>query len=238
MLEASLAYYQAFLEERKDDPTIGAELDAARVRVSTILAELSAFDVFFRLQSQLWLLSEDAVRDDLKLSAEQAEKVRDLAETYKPRGPGGGFAEMRQMTPEQKRERFSKMAGEIQQTLAAVLTSAQVSRLQQVHRQRRGPFAFSDADVVDALALTTEQKDRIRAIQAQARDARFGHPFNDRPASERKDWVAMILAKLTPEQTAIWKTLTGEPAPLRDMRPGPWRGPEPPRDERDRGPNK
>ena len=30
MLEASLAYYQAFLEECKDDPTIGAELDAAR----------------------------------------------------------------------------------------------------------------------------------------------------------------------------------------------------------------
>lgn len=95
MLEASLAYYQTFLEERKDDPTIRDELTTAQGRVSTILAELAAFDVFFRLQSQLWLLSEDAVQNDLKLSEDQTRKVAELAETYRPRGPGGGASTLR-----------------------------------------------------------------------------------------------------------------------------------------------
>ena len=65
MLEASLAYYQAFLEERKDDPGIDAELEVARSRVTTILAELSAGDAYFRMGYQLRLLSEDSVREDL-----------------------------------------------------------------------------------------------------------------------------------------------------------------------------
>jgi hypothetical protein len=242
MLEASLAYYQAFLEERKDDPTIGAELDAARSRVSTILAELSAFDTFFRLQYQLRLLSEESVRDDLKLSAEQSDRIRALGDPFgRPGGPGGGFQDIRQMTTEQKREHFSKLAGQIQETLASVLTPAQFVRLQQVHRQVRVPFSFSDEDVVEALALTADQKSRIRAIQAEARDARFQHPpFGDRPAPERKDWIGMILAQLTPEQIASWKTLTGDPftGTVREFRPGPRRGPEP-RDDRDfRGINK
>jgi len=241
MLEASLAYYQAFLEERKDDPTIGAELAVARSRVSTILAELSAFDAFFRLQSQLWLLSEESVREDLKLSADQADKVRALGETFgRPRGPGGGFQELRAMTPEQKRERFSKMAGEIQQAMAAALTPAQLTRLQQVHRQTRGPLAFSDEDVVETLALTADQKNRIRVVQAEYRDARFQRPpFGDRQGPERvqKDWVGMILSQLGAEQIIIWKTLAGEPftGTVRDQHPGPPRrgGPDGPRGEPD-----
>jgi hypothetical protein len=182
----------------------------------------------------LWLLSEESVREDLKLSADQTDKVRALGETFgRPRGPGGGFQELRQMTPEQKRERFSKMAGEIQQAMAAALTPAQLTRLQQIHRQTRGPLAFSDEDVVESLALTADQKNRIRVVQAEYRDARFQHPpFGDRPGLERqqKDWMGMILAQLTPEQVAIWKAMTGEPftGPIREMRPGmPKRGPEP-----------
>ncbi|HEV8607870.1 MAG TPA: serine/threonine-protein kinase [Tepidisphaeraceae bacterium] len=236
MLEASLAYYQAFLEERKDDPTIGAELDAARSRVSTILAELSAFDAFFRVQFQLRLLSEESVREDLKLSTEQASKVREMGEPFgRPGGPGGDFQELRQMTTEQKRERFSKLAGEIEHGMAAALTPAQLTRLQQVYRQIRGPLAFSDPDVVEALALTPAQKDHIRLVQSEYRDARFQRgSFGGPPGSERvqKDWVANILTELSADQTMTWKSLTGEPfvGKLRDQRPGPPRrgpGPEP-----------
>jgi hypothetical protein len=243
MLEASLAYYQSFLEQRKDDPTVGPELAAARSRVSTILAELSAVDAYFRLQSQLRLLSEESAQTDLKLSTEQAGKVRVLIDTYGirggpggPRGPGAAFQELRQMTAEQKQEHFSKLAGEIQQGLAAALTSVQLTRLQQIHRQKGGPFAFSDADVAEPLALSADQKNRIRAVQAEYRDSHFRRPpFADRSQEKmQKDWVAMILEQLTPEQIAVWKTLTGEPfsGPMEDQHFGPpRRGPEPGRDE-------
>src|SRR5678815_4370572 len=95
-------------------------LVAAQSRVSTILAELSAFDAYFRLQFQLWLLFDEAVQRDLELTEDQTAKVSDLYEASRPHGPGGGpprkdtdkpGQEMRQMTPEQKSEKFSNMAG-------------------------------------------------------------------------------------------------------------------------------
>jgi hypothetical protein len=186
MLEASLAYYQSFLEQRKDDPTVASELAGARSRVSTIRAELSAVDAYFRFQFQLRLLSEEAVQTDLTLSAEQVEKVRALGDPFaKPGGPFAGFKEIRQMTPEQKREHFSKLSAEIQQGLAAALNPAQLTRLQEIYRQFSGPLAFSDADVSDALALTADQKTWIRAVQAEYRDARFRRPPFAEPGQER-----------------------------------------------------
>ena len=111
----------------------------------------------------------------------------------------------------------------------------QLTRLQQIHRQKGGPFAFSDADVAEALALTADQKNRIRIVQAEYRDANFRHsPFAERgPEKSQKDWVASILEQLAPDQIATWKTLTGEPftGPMHEQHFGPpRRGPEPPRE--------
>ena len=135
------------------------------------------------------------------------------------------------MTAEQKREHFSKLTGEIKQGLA-VLSGAQLTRLQQIYRQDSGPLAFSDADVAEALSLTADQKSAIRAVQAEYRDSRFRRPpFGERgPEKTQKEWVASILEQLTPDQIAIWKTLTGEPftGPTHEQRFGPpRRGPEP-----------
>ena len=118
------------------------------------------------------------------------------------------------MTPEQKQEHFSKLAAEIQQGLAGALSKPQSRRLQQIQRQAGAPLSFSDPDVVEALALTMEQQTRIRAVQAEFRDASFRRmPFGgDRgPQKNQKDWTGMVLEYLSPEQIAIWKGLTGEP---------------------------
>ena len=80
------------------------------------------------------------------------------------------------MTAEQKRQRFSKLTGEIKKGLA-VLSGAQLTRLQQIYRQDSGPLAFSDADVAEALSLTADQKSGIRAVQAEYRDSRFRRSF-------------------------------------------------------------
>ena len=216
MLEASLAYYQSFLEDRKDDPSISAELDAARSRVATILGELSAFDTFFAMQFRLRLLGEESVRKDLGLSPEQIDKAGKLAEDSFRRPPGGAFQDFRQMTSDEKRERFSAMAGALEGQLGNVLTPQQAARLRQICRQVQGPQAFSEPEVVQALSLTAEQRDRLRAIQAKSRDARFGpgprgDPSGGGAERAKKEAIANILAQLTPAQAEAWKELTGEP---------------------------
>ena len=50
------------------------------------------------------------------------------------------------------------------QQLIVVLTPRQYTRLQQIHWQARGAAAYSDADVIEALAISGEQQDRISSI--------------------------------------------------------------------------
>jgi hypothetical protein len=89
--------------------------------------------------------------------------------------PGGGGGrpdeppDFRTMTSEQKRKRYSESAGRIEAVVAGILSPRQVDRLRQITRQVRGPAAFGDADVAEALDLSRDQKDAIRRIQAEYR---------------------------------------------------------------------
>src|SRR5262249_19357360 len=115
LLEAALAYYQDFIDEHRDDPTIEAELAASHLRVATRLSEmgkraeaLAALEQARQLHermgrdrplppelrggfssvygnldlmraSQLNVLTQKPVQEDLKLSEEQARKINQLA---------------------------------------------------------------------------------------------------------------------------------------------------------------
>ena len=236
MLEASLDYYQGFLEDRKGDPSIRAELGAARSRVATLLGELSAVDAFFRVQFRLRLLSEESVRQDLELSPEQVAQVRLVAEDAFGKA-AGGFQDLGRMTPDEKREKFSGMADATEEALGRVLTPRQAERLRQIYRQVQGPLVFTEPDVVEALSLTVDQRDRIRAVQTEFRDARFRRGPRGDPSGEaerlQKDAIGKILALLTPVQAETWQVLSGEPftgrvfSPDRPFGPPPGPGPRP-----------
>ena len=62
---------------------------------------------------------------------------------------------------------LSSLASEIEDGLKKVIDQSQYIRLQQIARQVRGPATFSDPDVEDALDLSSEQKEKIRAIQSK-----------------------------------------------------------------------
>src|SRR5262249_26693831 len=134
-----------------------------------------------------------------------------------------------------------------------ILNQEQMRRLGQIALQMQGPAAFRDTDVVATLKLTAEQKESIRAIEA---DTFFGFgeaPHGGRPGRDSGTWhrerrtraSERILALLTPAQTKRWKELTGEPfkgqgrffmGPPGHFRPGgppPGGPPNPP--PRDRG---
>jgi serine/threonine protein kinase len=215
MLEESLSYYRSFLEERGEDPTVGAQLDAARSKVSLFLGQYTALDELLRASSRARLLSEDSVQKDLKLTPDEIALATGIAQDFSPK-PGGGSgdtSEVRQDTTEQKTERFSARAAEIEASLTRMLGPGRAERLRQIYRQVRGPLAFSDPDVAQHLGLNHDQKIKIRNIQSQFRNARFGPGRGQGDSSQRLQSQATsdILAELTATQIQAWTELIGAP---------------------------
>ena len=71
LLASALAYYQEFVEQRRDDPGAQAELRDTTRRVETILADLAVL----RAAGELYLLGQPSVLDDLRLDEGQRAKV-------------------------------------------------------------------------------------------------------------------------------------------------------------------
>jgi hypothetical protein len=104
------------------------------------------------------------------------------------------------------------------------LTPPQRHRLRQVFLQVRGPMAFLEPEVTDALALTDAQRERIRELQTdlfvgpgpfvmpKRPDGPPGKPGERfrQPTSPAKV-TEQILDELTPEQRTKWQALTGKP---------------------------
>jgi serine/threonine protein kinase len=221
LLEASLKYYQEFIELRQDDPTARDELERTRDRIRRIVADLA----LLQGDRNLVLLDEPAVLDDLRLAADQRARVADVAEQVRERW-GKTFREAFRLSPDERSRRFLEQARANDAAVSAVLTPRQLDRLRQIARQTQGPIAFRDPDVAAALQLTAAQRERVRAVEQEMfeggrRDRGRGGP---RKEPDRRAATQRILALLTPDQLARWKELTGEPFA------GPWpRFPGPPR---------
>ncbi len=172
LLETALAYYQQFIDLRKDDPNATAELEATRARVSGVLADLAVMQGSYRHL----LLGRPDVQDELDLTDEQREQVRDLADRMGgPRGERGrGFAGM---SAEQLSQMIVEKIKAHEAAVAALLTADQRKRLGQIALQFRGPFAFQDSEVIAALKLTAAQREKMRALEAEGFGRRPGPDF-------------------------------------------------------------
>jgi serine/threonine protein kinase len=213
MLEESLSYYQTFLEEHGDDPTVGAQLDAARSRVSMFLGQYQALDEALSATLRARLLSDVSVRRDLNLTAAEVTEASALWQDtgFKP-GPEM-TGDLRQMSVEERRTHFAARAAETDAALHRILGDERAGRLRQIYRQVRGPLAFGDPDVDGALGLDHGQKGRLRYLQSQYRNSRFMPGPWGAEQSERlkQETMTSILAVLTPAQKAKWSALVGAP---------------------------
>jgi hypothetical protein len=224
-------------------------LTEAQTQVSTVLAELAAVDQMLRTNFGIRLLAEPSVVDDLQLNSAQTTAAKALLSQMDAVGPqaqANGVA----MTSSQIREMASNDAAVHEAALGKILSPVQLKRLGEISRQIRGVFAFSDADVAAALALTPVQKSAVRSACAGFLNRRHHGPPQFGDESERTEMdatVQQILTKLTARQTDIWNTLTGERyngyaipyefwfSPMH--RHGPGDGPDgPPPDGPDHGP--
>jgi serine/threonine protein kinase len=215
LLEAALAYYQEFIEQRRDDPNAKAELEKTREGVKAILAILAVIHGAW----QHHLLGEARVQDELQLSAEQRARIGEILQDIPRRGPPRDF-DRPEESEQERSQRFYDEVKDHEAAIIAILTPAQLKRLRQIALQVQGATALLESDVVTALKLTPEQQEQVRAM---ARPFPFHEdggpppgPFpreSPRPAHmQRSDSdQEQIQAVLTNEQQKRWKEMIGEP---------------------------
>jgi serine/threonine protein kinase len=229
LLEAALGYYQTFLDQRHDDPSIQEDLVASRARVKNILAELTTLMGL----GEYHLIHEDAVQNDLRLSKAQRGDVAALEQRSASR-PEEWFGFMR-LDPKTREQKLLEKARQQETAVGNILTPAQRSRFSQIIVQVRGPSAFSDSEVAEALQLTAVQQKSVRKILEDTRQADRSLPDNC-PPDERyelskenlKAGQTKILALLTKDQRQRWDEMTGVPFTGKiSWRPGPFFGPGP-----------
>jgi serine/threonine protein kinase len=256
LLQAALDYYQDFIQQRPDDPSTREELVRSHLRVASLLNRMGAPDqalaaleqapdpelqrlssalrlTWLRNGGPLLLLEQPSVQEELILSEEQARQVTRLARRRR-----AAFWDSPDLSLQRWRTKFEALAAQEKAVLEG-LGPEQAQRLKQIAWQEGGASAFSDPELLEALGLTKEQKDKIRAIQDEARRTLWVGPRSGGPRPE--DWKKaadswtkardQVVAVLTADQKARWKELTGEPfkGEIRlpfpssfGLRPSPW----------------
>ena len=203
LLQAALAYYEDFLKQQDHNELAREELLRGHARVATILdaigrekdAQVAWNQVFhialtgtdgkaaIRLvpaNRKLRLLRLASVQAELRLSSEQVQSIKALSAKV---GEGKG-------------------AG-IEKEALALLNRNQARRLNQLHLQQAGLWAFQDPAVSVALALDPEQRKTILAIQKENRST---------PGARKRSLaLERILSHLTLKQVSRWRELVGEP---------------------------
>jgi eukaryotic-like serine/threonine-protein kinase len=207
MLWSVLEHYTQFIEERKDDPRDQAELVEAKGRVEKILADLTVL----RAASQLYLLRQPAVLDDLGLSAEQRPKVGAFCKRVGKEWLES-LGDVGRLSAAERSRRAIERARTYEIEVKALLTPAQRARLRQIGLQAEGPGAFGEPEVIAALRLTPAQREQIRTIESEWLFAWMRGPVQPGEAGTQKEPSAheRILALLTEEQRQGWRALTGE----------------------------
>ncbi len=199
LLRSALAYYQEFLEERRDDPGARAELLDTTHRVEKILADLAVL----RASSHFYLLCQPSVLDDLQLTAEQRDRMHELTSRVGKEWKES-FRDIGLVPPAERSRRAVAQARINEAELNAILTSPQQARLRQISLRSEGFSAFRDPEVAAKLELTPHQRQRIRLIED---DAAFGwmrsmargpaSEFGPPPEAKEQSTNERILAVLT-----------------------------------------
>jgi Spy/CpxP family protein refolding chaperone len=172
---------------------------------------------------KLFLLTQKSVQEELKLSDDQVKKVAELGEKQRD-----AFQGLRNLGRDELRKKFEEMTKDTDKAIADTLKEDQLKRFNQIALQQQGTRALGDPEVADALKLSPEQKDKVKAVQEEARrefGALFqggGDPAEGRKKMEelRKATDEKLMNVLTDEQKAKWKELQGEPFKGEIRRPG------------------
>ena len=179
------------------------------------------------------LLSSKTVKEEIKLTEEQETKVKAWAKEYAVKMGEEMKEKFSSIPKEEMREKLPAMMAEMQKNvykeLSTVLKEEQVKRLKQIDVQVMGLRAFSNPEVVAALKITDEQKDKLKDatenMMKESRELRDEYGikgFAQRPMDESKakefdkkmsgitkETMEKIMGMMTDAQKTSWKEMTG-----------------------------
>ena len=174
-LEASLDFYQDFIELRGDDPSLQDELSASKQRVERMVFALTRLD---RLEP-LKLLSYASIRKELALSLEDSTAIEQ-------------FLDKAELTPSEipVDDSQSSLAADLLaqfENMSEKLNGSQWKRLREIHRQLRLPFTFKSIEIAHSLGLSQAQRREISLIIEQERPDRMANNGRGPKGSPRDD---------------------------------------------------
>ncbi|MHB1422146.1 MAG: hypothetical protein ACYC3I_02895 [Gemmataceae bacterium] len=184
------------------------------------------------------LLANNRVKEEIKLSSEQDQRVRKVVQDVKDKYQ----AELRKARGDRQRQikiildEMRETRDSINKALPDILKPEQLKRLDQIQIQVNGIASFKREDVQKKLMLTDEQKAELRKIgdglkqqAAEALREAANAPVRKGPAAirrvrELKDEAdRKAMATLRDEQKRSWKEMTGEKIDVKielPIRPG------------------
>jgi hypothetical protein len=160
----------------------------------------------------MMLLNQPSVQKELKITDDQKQQIHESA--TKLRQSAG---ELQSLDQSERQQKMQEMAREGERIAARILHRDQIKRLKEITLQVQGARAFSNPDLVKALDLTDEQKEKIMAAEGgrgqRPQAAPGGDPqeMQKRMEEMRKANLEKVMNVLTPEQKAKYKEMTGQP---------------------------
>ena len=223
LLETALDYYEDFLMQHGDEPSIQEELAASRERAEHILTELSRL----RGPTLLKLIQDGKVQKDLGLATDQRKKIDVLVGKYFDHiksfwEPAKYFGDLKNTKPKAPPKAVD--TDSVEDAVLTILNAEQKKRFQQIalQVQQQGRLGFSDPGLIKALDLRAEQRQKIRKLQNDAHKRWAEHIFWDKKiANPTAFWEKVdttILAVLEAEQKQGWQEMAGKRL-LVDLRP-------------------
>ena len=178
------------------------------------------------------LLAIPEVQKELNITDDQKAKLEDLRtemqKDFQSAMAGFDFQSLQDMSQEERTKKMTELRtkGEelnkkIDVKVEAVLDEPQMKRLKQLQIQREGVAALSRPEVIAKLALTDDQKAKIKQIQDDSRtQGRAAFNRNATPEERQAAFAKMqesrtkvlkdTLAVLNDDQLMDWTELTGK----------------------------
>jgi enterochelin esterase-like enzyme/Spy/CpxP family protein refolding chaperone len=148
------------------------------------------------------LLAMPQVRKELATTDEQNQQIDEAVSGLQEqtRSLFGNFRELQNVPAEDRAKRLADAGEKVREArnkfvekIATILDQKQLARLNQLRLQHEGVVALSRTEVADQLSLSAEQRERLRAIQEEARRAGMaGGDFQAMSDDERRKFFSQM----------------------------------------------
>ncbi|HET6879348.1 MAG TPA: hypothetical protein VFI31_04305 [Pirellulales bacterium] len=163
--------------------------------------------------TQVMLLLQPLVGDDLKLARDKREKIHEFAIAQWKKAQA-----VNELDHEERDRKFATMAKENQHFLDETLTAEQRKRLDEIALQEAGLLCLTRADIAEKLELTSEQQRKaVQLLQGSLQemeeliDSSGGESKEESLQDLRKACQKRLQSLLTEKQKKTWKEICGAP---------------------------